>query len=154
MAAQSQAQAKSKVNGAAQAAARNGHHIPHVETESAPQIDIGDTGAAFTEASSAALHDAMGMMGFKVPSWKQVAFSFVAFIALSVGAYVAAPVVAGILAAGVATVTVNGFALWLASALGYLVTLWASYKTLKGVNKVAGWVSGFVAGMGAAPVAA
>lgn len=106
-------------------------------------------------AASAAVHDSLEAMGFELPSWQRMAFGFVTVIAAAVAAYVAAPVLAGILTAGTLTVTANGFALWLASALGYLITVWAAFKTAKIVSYLGSVVAQFGGAVrAAAPVAA
>lgn len=143
MAAQTQAQAKSKINGAAAHAAHAHINVPPVETASAPD--------AARAAAMSAVQDTMAAMGITMPSWKQVAFGLVVTIGCAVGGIIAAPVLASILAAGTLTVTANGFALWLASALGYLIALWGSVKAASGIRAAAGWLSRFVA---AAPTAA
>jgi len=145
MAAQTSTQARAKINGAqANADASGFGGIPHADTASAPGM---------AQASMAAAQDTLAMLGVTMPSWKQVAFSFIVAVAGAVAAYVAAPVLASILVAGTLTVTANGFALWLASALGYLITVWASFKLVGGVSRAAGWVARF-AGTYAAPVQA
>lgn len=136
MAAQTQTQAATKVNGAAQAAAcsKVGIEVNHVDTASAPSVVTSALGDA---------RDQLAALGIEMPSWKSVAFGFVAAIAAAVAAYVAAPVLAAILTAGTLTVTANGFALWMASALGYLITTWAAFKTVRLVTSAASWLSKF-----------
>lgn len=92
----------------------------------------------------AASSDMLASLGIELPSWKQVAFSGVLLIAAVMGAYIASPILASILVAGTATVTASGFALWVASALGYLIATWASFKAAKGVATAVGWLAQYI----------
>lgn len=125
---------RAKVNGAAakmQAQAQAlGINLPPVNTDSAPEVSLASSG--FT--------DSMAAMGVALPSWQKMAYGFVALLATSVAVYFAAPVLASILVAGTLTVTANGFALWLASALGYLITAYLTFKVARGVGFAASWL--------------
>lgn len=128
---------RAKVNGAAakmhaQAQAL-GINLPPVNTASSPEALGGATSAGFA--------DALGAMGVELPSWQKVAYGFVTALAVGVAAYFAAPVLAAILTAGTLTVTANGFALWLASALGYLITAYLTFKVARGIGFAASWVA-------------
>lgn len=127
---------RAKVNGAAAAmqakAQALGINLPPVNTDSAPEVSLGTSASGFA--------DSMAAMGVALPSWQKMAYGFVALLATSVAVYFAAPVLASILVAGTLTVTANGFALWLASALGYLVTAYLTFKVARGVGFAASWL--------------
>lgn len=137
---------RAKVNGAAakmQAQAQAlGINLPPLNTDSAPEVALNSSAAGFG--------DSMAAMGVTLPSWQKVAYGFVTALAVGVAAYFAAPVLASILVAGTMTVTANGFALWLASALGYLVTAYLTFKVARGVGIAASWIGK----LAPAPVAA